>query len=679
MELPTRSLRAIAALFLVSGCASLPPIDERISPRELKPVAEWRNGQYTESSESFLEIARTLHRGDLANDGAAAASHGGMYREAESARLFSRSITANVATRWEILALSRLYLATGEPSTAIREIGTPESGWEHLTKGQALRRIGKNKEAIIEFEQAKITEPGLAIADQERAETYELLGQTDNAIRGYESSLSIDRTQVHLQLRLARLENISGKKKAAFDRLSKYLVMDPSNHEAVSGKANLIKEDAKLLEAEKQQDLGREQTWNIFKAKTASPLPPSPLSPILVGIAPDAASFWIKSSSGFSIECAGKTIGTVGPGEELGGEAEDGRLFLAWSNSTAGARENVRLIPLSPDSCFALFSVHVAPGYFWSEMETRSYRGIMEVRRNGMRLAVINQVPLEEYLLSCVPAEMPASWPFEALKAQAVAARSETLSKKGRHKSEGFDVCSEQHCAVYRGIGNEQRNPTRAVLETRGEILASSGKPVGAVYADNCGGWSSKPQEVWGGIMPGLKSVCDLRDDGCTEWDRISVSPDTRDRFLFSRPESWCRQPDRPSSNYRWTRSYLAHELDAIINRKYKIGRLRRITVLSHTREGRVISIEIAGDAGKQVVKRDSIRSALGGLRSNMFTVEMIPAPNNTENQFIFIGAGWGHGVGLCQTGSRGLALAGKKYRAILAHYYPEASRKKLY
>ena len=668
-----------ALVILVSGCASIPPIEKSLSPEELQAVTAWREGRYRDSSSIFLEKAKSLARPDLARDASAAARHGGMIREAESARQMARSLDSGGGTRWDMLAVSRIYLASGEPSRTIQEMDRPATGWEHLTSGQALRRIGRTMAAIAEFEAAKTADPGLALADQERGETCEALGQTEEAIHAYESALSIDRTQVHLQLRLARLEKSLGKTRAAFDRYTKYLVMDPSSRIASSGKADLVKADSKLREADIQQDLDRDQAWTSFQVRNAAPLAPTPLTSIAVGIVPDASSFRIKSSSGFTMISGGKTIGQAGPGVEVSGESGDGRLALSWSASTAGTSETVLFIPTQPDCCFALFSVHVAPGYFWSEMETRSYRGTIEIRRNGGRLAVINRVPLEEYLLSCVPAEMPASWPLEALKAQAVAARSETLSKLGRHRAEGFDVCSEQHCAVYRGTGNEQKNPTRAVLETRGEILANSGKPVGAVYADNCGGWGSSPEEVWGGSMPGLEAVCDLKGTAPELWERLPVSPDTRDRFLFERPESWCLQPDRPSTNYRWTRSYLASELETVINRKYRVGKIRRITVLSSTREGRVTAVEIEGDGGKQVIKRDSIRSGLGGLRSNLFTVEMLPAPGDRENQFIFIGAGWGHGVGLCQTGARGLALGNWKYRRILAHYYPGADRKKLY
>ena len=669
----------LLAALVFYGCAAVRPPEPTLDPMEKLAVAAWRDGRYLESSSEFIQSARAKSSPALARDGAAAARHGGFIREAGEAMNLARTMKDDQEPAWTSLETARIFLAAGQPSQAVQETSRASTAWEHLTAGQALRRIGRNMAAISEFEAARQADPGLALAEQERGETYEALGLYGEAILAYENCLSIDRTQVHLQLRIARLENSSGRKKAAFERYTKYLVMDPANQAAAAGKAGLVKDNAKLLDIEKAQDDDRENSWTGFKVKTASPLPPSPLTPIAVGIVPEAASFRIKSSGGFTIMASGKVVGAVGPGVEVSGEAEEGRIYLKWSGSGTGIRESAKFIPLTPDNCFGLFSVHVAPGYFWSEMETRSYRGEIEVRRNGKKLAVINRVPLEEYLLSCVPAEMPASWPIEALKAQAVAARSETLSKLGRHRSEGYDICSEQHCAVYRGTGNEQKNPARAVVETRGEILSSGGKPVGAVYADNCGGWGSSPEEVWGSSMPGLKAVCDLRAEGCIEWERLPVSPDTRDRFLFNRPQSWCRQPDRPSSAYRWTRSYLAQELETAVNRKYKVGKLRKVSILAHTREGRVTAIAVEGDTGRQVIKKDSIRSALGGLRSNLFTMEMLPAPGNGGYQFIFIGAGWGHGVGLCQTGARGLAQDGQGYREILAHYYPGAARKILY
>ena len=670
---------ALAGIVLLTGCAAIRPIEDRISADEYHAITAWRAGNYGESSGLYLKLAQSRSQSGLALDASASARHGGMIRQAIEARQAAHAMSPGNWNSWDRLSLARLYLAAGEPSNASMEIDAPVSGWEHITRGQALRRTGRNREALTEFGAARISEPWLALAEQERGETCETLGLMDEAIRAYESALSIDRTQVHLQLRLAHLEDISGKKKASFDRYSRYLIMDPGNSIASAGKSGLIREDARLKAIEAEQDKDRERSWSMFKVKTAAPLPKVPLAPVAVGIVPEASSFRIKCSSGFKVMAGDKVLWTLEQDEEISGEAEEGRILLSRSGASAGIKEEVRFIASSPDSCFALFSVHVAPGYFWSEMETRTYRGNIGVRRNRGHLTVINRVSLEEYLLSCVPAEMPSSWPIEALKAQAVAARSETMSKLGRHKADGFDICSEQHCAVYRGIGNEQKNTTRAVLETRGEILSSSGRPVGAVYADNCGGWGSRPDEVWGSPMPGLAAVCDLRGAECAAWERLTVSPDMRDRFIFQRPDSWCFQADRPSANFRWTRSYLESELSQIINRKYRVGRLKKITIRSHTREGRVTEIEVEGISGRQVIKRDSIRSALGGLRSNFFTMEMLPAPGDREFQYIFIGAGWGHGVGLCQTGARGLALSGKKSPEILLHYYPGAGRKNLY
>jgi SpoIID/LytB domain protein len=274
---------------------------------------------------------------------------------------------------------------------------------------------------------------------------------------------------------------------------------------------------------------------------------------------------------------------------------------------------------------------------------------------------------------------MPETWPAEALKAQAVAARTETLKKLRRHAADGFDVCSTQHCAVYRGTTGEAPQTTAAVRATAGEILrAADGGYLDCVYAANCGGWGSTPGGVWGSGDDAFAAVCDIPGEDARIWAAVPRDPDLRERFLFERPVAYCNHSTYRAS-YRWTRAYTEEELAAWVLRRFKLEGLKDVVVGTTTDEGWATSIELVGATATKTVKRDAIRAAVGTIRSNMITVEHVPPGGGAPGLYIFVGAGWGHGAGLCQDGAWGMAQRGILYRDILAHYYPKARFERLY
>jgi SpoIID/LytB domain protein len=302
---------------------------------------------------------------------------------------------------------------------------------------------------------------------------------------------------------------------------------------------------------------------------------------------------------------------------------------------------------------------------------------ILRLQDGGVTL--VNEVPLEDYLLGVVPSEMPDNWPAEALKAQAVAARTETLKKLRRHSAEGFDVCSSQHCAVYRGTGAEEASTTAAVRATLGEVLRDpEGRYLDCVYAANCGGWGSTPAEVWGSGSGAFEPVCDMVEDDLAKWQAVPVDPDLRERFLFERPPAFCNHATYRAS-FRWTRCYTEEELSSWVSRKLRLEGLKSVRIAAITEEGWVTAIDLVGAKETKTVRRDAIRAALGTVRSNMLTVEHIPPAGGAPGLYVFVGAGWGHGAGLCQDGAWGMAKRGSEYRAILAHYYPRSRLQSVY
>jgi stage II sporulation protein D len=319
-------------------------------------------------------------------------------------------------------------------------------------------------------------------------------------------------------------------------------------------------------------------------------------------------------------------------------------------------------------------------GYRAHGLEDRSYRGslLFTVDARGT-LAVVNEVSLEDLLRGLVPSEIFAAAPMEALKAQAVTARGEVLAKVGtRHLADPYLLCSEQHCAVYRGRGGEASTTNAAVEATRGEALFSpEGRLVDSVYSAVCGGHTEDNEAVWGGVPdPSLRGRPDLLE-------KMESLPDPRTdpgEFLRADLPAACRrsrfaQPGR----YRWERRFSATELDGLLAH-LRVGQVKALRVVERGASGRAMLLAVSGDQGATEVRGElNIRRALGMLNSSLFVVSTERDAQGTPTAWILRGGGWGHGVGMCQTGAIGRADAGQDYRAILRHYFNGAEVARIY
>jgi SpoIID/LytB domain protein len=296
--------------------------------------------------------------------------------------------------------------------------------------------------------------------------------------------------------------------------------------------------------------------------------------------------------------------------------------------------------------------------------EDRTYRGSITFHPTEDGLTLVNTLNIEEYLYGVIPSEMPASWPFEALKAQAIAARSYTLAYLGQYEARGFDLYGSVMSAAYRGFGGEARESTAAVDATRGRYLsAGDGKPVKAYYSANHGGYSEDSLSVWGThtFMAAVADKLLTPRSAFLPVDELAV-------WLASRPPSYSSLEKLHSAQaYRWEKWVSARELGA----RHHIGDALRVISRGRGISGRVNEVELLGNQGRVTVREDRIRSGLGGLRSNLFTIRVKTGLDGKPEYFIFQGAGWGHGVGLDQTGAAGMASVGYTASQILKHYYP--------
>jgi len=411
---------------------------------------------------------------------------------------------------------------------------------------------------------------------------------------------------------------------------------------------------------------------------------------------------------------------TLPPGEYAVRADKDRVLLSNLNGDTSVAQHSLALIPGSPtESRVLLRRVPVGTGFHWQQYQDRTFEGRLEMQPlGGMNLQVINRLPLETYLSSVVGSEMSENAPPEFLKAHAVISRSWAIRRveaeyappspaatstdqtdrdrilrwTGTQIHDGFDVCADDHCQRYRGFqGAAASNPTRAVQNTRGEVLVYGDRICDTRYSKCCGGMTENFSAAWEDKeVPYLRGVPDNDQPPSPSCLPLSVEDNAR-AWITSFPEAYCNVEDRhllgsilPSLDsrtvdfFRWQTRYSQEELGLTIVQKtgMDLGHILDLMPLQRGASGRIIRLRIVGTKRSLIVGKElEIRRALSPthLYSSAFVVFKEPDTKNVPNAFRFVGAGWGHGVGLCQIGAAILALRGKTYRAILDHYFPGA------
>jgi len=306
-------------------------------------------------------------------------------------------------------------------------------------------------------------------------------------------------------------------------------------------------------------------------------------------------------------------------------------------------------------------------------IEDRRYWGTVYVTldHDGTLLAA-NAVSEDKLLAGLVPAEMYPDAPAGALEAQAIAARTELLQKIGRRNlTDPFLLCSTQQCQVYAGAGKEDPRTTKAIEKTRGIVLLRDGGGLVDVrYSATCGGHSEDNEAIWGGDPdPSLRGRRDDPKGGMSKVTSI-------DAFLAEDPKSfWCGRVEKARNKFRWTEKISADHLTLRISTDYpELGRVKALAAKQRGVSGRIQILTITGEKTSVDVSGDlRIRRLLGGLKSTLFDVK------RDGNTFVFEGAGFGHGVGMCQLGAIGMAEAGKTHEQILGHYYRGTHLHRLY
>lgn len=376
----------------------------------------------------------------------------------------------------------------------------------------------------------------------------------------------------------------------------------------------------------------------------------------------------------------------------------------AVSLTARGFGESLEFVPVEDDAFVEVRDVTIGVNFHWQRKESQRFRGSVKIVKDGDDLVLINSIGVEDYLTSVISSEMSATSSLELLKAHAVISRSWVLAQiygsdvsdksDASDKSDGhivwydhedhtlFDVCADDHCQRYQGITRASTADVSAAVEaTRSQVLVSDGHLCDARFSKCCGGVMERFESCWADTP---KPYLLARADTPTP----EVFPDlTREeearKWILSSPEAFCNTSDlrvlrqvlnnydqETADFYRWSVSYDTDTLSELISRKsgMDFGRILDLVPLLRGTSGRIVKLRIVGEkATVDVGKELEIRRWLSEshLYSSAFVVTHIPGG------FRLDGAGWGHGVGLCQIGAAVMADKGYSYREILSHYYP--------
>ena len=282
---------------------------------------------------------------------------------------------------------------------------------------------------------------------------------------------------------------------------------------------------------------------------------------------------------------------------------------------------------------------------------TARYRGNMELRRDDGGMTVINELPIEEYLYGVLPSEVYAGWPVEALKAQAVAARTYLLSQFGNRSLQGFDVQASQMSQVYKGYNAEHEATTKAVNETAGWVITLNKRPIAAFFHASSGGYTENCEEVWLDMLSYIRGRPDPFDFNSRHYDwETCYNQEQLIRVLVDK-------------GYLFSQQVVFSRVDDLteIKKTTSGARVQIMAIKGLDADGRPVTVEV-GNA-------DRVRIALG-LKSALFQMDKSADPGGGLAAVTFRGNGWGHGLGMSQWGAYGMANQGYNYQEILQYYY---------
>lgn len=403
--------------------------------------------------------------------------------------------------------------------------------------------------------------------------------------------------------------------------------------------------------------------------------------------------------------------------------AKDGRLL--WQENSY---DTLTFAPHSPQSSFTLPEVTIGIGFHWERKEAQTFEGMLRLEADGDRVWVINELPVERYLASVISSEMRATSSPSPLRAHAIISRSWLLTQMAhrinadhpsaetcggweteeelvrwydRDDHQRFDVCADDHCQRYQGITRMVSDHVEeAIRSTYGQVLWDGKGICDARFSKCCGGATEVFSACWQDEdKPYLAAFLDRPAQAGQAADALPdlTDEETARKWILSAPPAFCNTQDKQvlrqvlngydqetADFYRWHIDYTQEELASLIARKtgLRFGKILDLVPLERGKSGRIVRLKIVGTERERVIGKElEIRRTLSEshLKSSAFVVTTQQGADGIPQSFHLSGAGWGHGVGLCQIGAAMMGEKGYDHEAILRHYYPGATLKTLY
>lgn len=404
-------------------------------------------------------------------------------------------------------------------------------------------------------------------------------------------------------------------------------------------------------------------------------------------------------------------------------EIQNGVICLSDGFKVHTVNSGVIIETTQPDDSFTLHDVTIGINFHWQRDEDQKFKGSLKLQAEADEVRAVNILSVEDYLVSVISSEMSATSSLELLKAHAVISRSWLLAQIEKNKTlkqessayrtvyktdtefikwydredhENFDVCADDHCQRYQGITRSStKEVEEAVENTRGELLVYGAAICDARFSKCCGGMVELFENVWEPVHhPYLQSFVD-NDKEPSGFILDLKKEEMAVKWIIGQPEAFCNTRDKKilsqvlndydqetNDFYRWVVTYTQQEISELIANRTGVdfGLVQEIIPVERGDSGRLIKLKIVGDKKQLVIGKElEIRKALSA--SHLYSSAFLVHKTNEDGQIRFTlrGAGWGHGVGLCQIGAAVMGAKGYSYQEILMHYFRGATLERRY
>ncbi|MEA3499854.1 MAG: SpoIID/LytB domain-containing protein [Candidatus Marinimicrobia bacterium] len=389
--------------------------------------------------------------------------------------------------------------------------------------------------------------------------------------------------------------------------------------------------------------------------------------------------------------------------EEININIKENRLFCEIDTDKYENCDQIKFKKLIEEAYVVVKPVIAGRVFHWKKQIEVKLPDTVEITISDGNLLLVNELPLEDYLMCVATSEMGAKCPTALIEAQTVVARSWMLANvEKKHIELGIDVCNDDCCQRYQGMNNLTEHSKKGTENTRGKVIMYDNKICDARYSKSCGGMMEKFENLWENTpLPYMQNIPDMPKESSVDIDL--TREENAKKWILSSPKAFCSphtideselkkylgNVDEEGKYYRWEEEITQEELVKNLNEKLDLNVKEVLQLIPKKRagSGRMLELEVEYKdindkiKSKIIYKDYDVRLVLHPkfLFSSAIVITYKKNSYGTIDKFIYNGAGWGHGAGMCQIGALGMSLKGYSVEEILLHYYPNSVYKKIY